>query len=143
MIIATRSLSTSDGDDYTFTNSAGTIPVIWARGNSASNSFAYHGGGNRGIATLTKAALAGVRNHNQLQFAMYPNPANSQLNVVLPSDVKNATVTIYSILSKRVMMSNLSESFNNLDVSNLSSGIYLIKITGENNTYGVKQFIKK
>ena len=54
-VIATRALSTGDPNDYTFTAAAGTLSLIWARANTNSFSYAYHGNTNRGItaATLT------------------------------------------------------------------------------------------
>lgn len=55
-IIATRALNTGDANDYTFTAGTGTISLIWARGNTASFSYAYHGG-NRGIVNATLSLL--------------------------------------------------------------------------------------
>jgi hypothetical protein len=52
-VIATRALSTGDPNDYSFTAAAGTLSLIWARANSNSFNYAYHGGSNRGITTAT------------------------------------------------------------------------------------------
>ncbi len=140
-LVATRPLTTADADDYTFTNSTAAIPVIWARGNTASNTFAYHG--ERGITTLSPTSTASVNEYQAINFAMYPNPTNSELNIVLPSNITIAKIEIYDTLGKVAFSKNINEVFNNLDVSTLHTGLYLIKVITDDNTYGVKQFIKK
>ena len=52
-IIATRALNTGDANDHVFTAAPGTLSLIWARGNTTSFSYAYHGSGNRGIINAT------------------------------------------------------------------------------------------
>ena len=52
-IIATRALNTGDANDHVFTAAPGTLSLIWARGNTASFSYAYHGSGNRGLVNAT------------------------------------------------------------------------------------------
>ena len=52
-IIATRALNTGDANDYVFTAGTGTLSLIWARGNTSSFNYAYHGSGNRGIINAT------------------------------------------------------------------------------------------
>ena len=56
-IIATRALNTGDANDYIFTAGTGTLSLIWARGNTASFNYAYHGSGNRGIVNATFSLL--------------------------------------------------------------------------------------
>jgi hypothetical protein len=56
-IIATRALNTGDANDYIFTAGPGTLSLIWARGNTASFSYAYHGNLNRGIVNATLSLL--------------------------------------------------------------------------------------
>jgi len=138
-IQATRTLSTSETNDYTFMNDASNIPVIWAIGTSAT--LTSHA--NRGVASLPRTAVANINSQKQIQFAMYPNPVQTKLNIVLPSSLEHATVKVYDILGKQVIQKNLNNAFNKLDVSNINSGIYLIKIIGEDNTFGIKQFVKK
>lgn len=52
-VVATRALNTGDPNDYAFTAAAGTLSLIWARANTNSFSYAYHGNTNRGITTAT------------------------------------------------------------------------------------------
>ncbi len=140
-IIATRALSTSDASDYTFNNAATTIPIIWARGRSASNTFAYHG--ERGFTTLNLTSTASVNEQQNIKFVMYPNPVNAELNLVIPSNIKTAQVEVYNILGKIVLSKKIETTYNTVNVANLNRGLYLIKIITDNNSYGVKQFIKR
>ena len=47
-ISATRALNTGDANDYVFSATPASIGLIWARSSTASFSYSYHGGGNRG-----------------------------------------------------------------------------------------------
>lgn len=57
-IIATRALNTGDPNDYIFSAAPGALSLIWARGNTASFAYAYHGGSNRGIASANFTLVA-------------------------------------------------------------------------------------
>ncbi len=50
-ISATRALNTGDANDYVFSATPASIGLIWARSSTASFSYSYHGGGNRGAAS--------------------------------------------------------------------------------------------
>ncbi len=141
-IIATRDLDTGDEFDYIFTHTDNTIPVIWARGNTASMTLAYHEGSNRGIASIPFSVLS-EEDFNTIRFMLYPNPTKDILNIVLPSNIEDAQLEIYNVLGKKVLLSRLTNSFNKINVSNFNSGIYLIKIIANNKAYSVKQFVKK
>ena len=141
IIVATRALSTSDANDYTFSNTAGAIPVIWARGASVSNTLEYHG--ERGFTTLSLTSTASVNEEQKIKFVMYPNPVETELNIVVPSNIKTAQVEVYNILGKMVLSRKIDAAYNTLNVSNLNAGLYLVKIVADNNTFGVKQFVKK
>lgn len=74
-------------------------------------------------------------------IALYPNPVNDNLVVAINDD---ATVEIYTILGKRMMTAQVSGQANNqLDVSALQSGMYLVKISTDNGQSITKKLIKK
>jgi hypothetical protein len=56
-ILATRPLNTGDVNDYVFTAAPGSLSLIWARANTNSFNYAYHGNANRGITTATLALV--------------------------------------------------------------------------------------
>jgi hypothetical protein len=52
-LTATRPLVTGDANDYTFSSTPTSIGLIWARSNTASFSYSYHGSANRGLTLAT------------------------------------------------------------------------------------------
>ncbi|TXD52105.1 MULTISPECIES: endonuclease [unclassified Polaribacter] len=60
-------------------------------------------------------------------FSIYPNPTNG--NEVFFSISENATVHLYTLLGKRILTAQLSENKNAIDVTSLSKGIYMVKVS--------------
>lgn len=71
------------------------------------------------------------------KIKIYPNPANNILNIESIQDIDN--VQIFDVLGKKVLTSNKQQ----LNITNLRSGIYMIKISDINNQVETKKFIKK
>jgi hypothetical protein len=85
-------------------------------------------------------ATASIDDKLLVSFSMYPNPASSSLNISATSMIKNAV--IYNILGKQVMNLSINKNSEAINVSNLASGMYLIKYTTEI-AVGTAKFIKK
>jgi hypothetical protein len=86
------------------------------------------------------AGTASVSDNELLNISMYPNPTSSRLNISAASTIKNAQ--IFNVLGKKVMSLNINKSSESIDVSNLASGMYLIKYSTDNAT-GTAKFIKQ
>ena len=86
--------------------------------------------------TTTEGCIELMENN----FNIYPNPANDVINIEAEFDVEE--VTIYNITG--VMVYNEQCTMNNvqLNVSDLNSGVYFVKVV-TNNGETVKRFIKK
>jgi hypothetical protein len=89
---------------------------------------------------MYRAATASVDNNDLLGFSMYPNPASNRLNISAKETIQNAD--IFNVLGKKVMSLDINKSSESIDVSNLNSGIYLIKYN-VNGTTGTAKFIKQ
>lgn len=77
-------------------------------------------------------------NDYELQdISIYPNPVQNILNIQLEESIEK--VEFYSFLGRIVLESNRSE----INISSLSSGIYLLKVYTENGKVGVKRFVKQ
>jgi hypothetical protein len=74
---------------------------------------------------------------NSFSFNLYPNPANSLLNIDIASEIKN--VEIYSLLGQKMFSSTQKQ----LNISNLASGIYMLKVQDVNGTIATQKFVKK
>ncbi|MCF6213610.1 MAG: T9SS type A sorting domain-containing protein [Flavobacteriaceae bacterium] len=92
------------------------------------------GGGTTTVDTqvaFTNYVVGGVLavNNNQLlNFSMYPNPSDGQVTLQLPSDANKAQVSVFDYLGKSLIQKQISTSNNTIDVSNLSAGIYFVRI---------------
>ncbi|MFT5249924.1 MAG: hypothetical protein ACI93P_001658 [bacterium] len=70
--------------------------------------------------------VLGLGDNNQNGFSVYPNPTNGFTNI--SSNVSgNKNVAIYNVLGKQVI--NTTISADRLNVSALTSGVYIMKIT--------------
>ncbi|WP_157998160.1 T9SS type A sorting domain-containing protein [Aquimarina agarivorans] len=60
--------------------------------------------------------------------SIYPVPANDILHVKLALEIENSTYSIYDSLGKLIRTKEVSNSLTLVDVSNLETGIYFLKI---------------
>lgn len=78
-------------------------------------------------------------------FNIYPNPANNQLSV--QSSVRTFIYEVYALDGKRLQAgstpTNGSTNAQTIDVSSLSGGFYLLKITTEDGQFAVSSFVKE
>lgn len=88
--------------------------------------------------TITLGTEDYVLNPNLL---LYPNPATSIINLKFSADndLKISSITIYSVFGQTVFSHN--NSSDTIDISNLQSGIYLLKATTNKGNQSIK-FIK-
>jgi len=78
---------------------------------------------------------------DQLQennFALYPNPVTTQINISFPKNAENADFALYNVLGKRILQTRITALKNTVDVSGLSSGMYIASITSNNKTTSYK-----
>jgi len=77
-------------------------------------------------------------------LTMYPNPASSQVTIGNPNMLMIDTVSIYDINGRlvRTIPANGTGDVR-VDVSDLSSAVYMVLITGEDGASTVKRLIKK
>lgn len=71
-------------------------------------------------------------------FALYPNPVTSKINISFPEGISNATFTIYSILGNKVLSTEISRSFNSVNMEALNSGMYIVSINSNNKQISFK-----
>ncbi|WP_395057553.1 T9SS type A sorting domain-containing protein [Flavobacterium sp.] len=74
------------------------------------------------------------------KISMYPNPAQSIVTVSYKS-LSSANLEIMDSVGRLVSINKLNENTTEIDISNLSNGTYLFKITSEEGI-GVNRIIK-
>ncbi len=74
-------------------------------------------------------------------FKMHPNPAKDELFVLGTHKIKN--IEILNILGKRKANFNFNKSIIKLNISDLTTGVYLIKVIDINDALEIKKLIIK
>ena len=83
--------------------------------------------------------IDGIKNYTSA-FSILPNPATNKITITSKTNFKS--VEILSFLGQVVFTQNNTGNATTLDVSNLTNGIYFVRIISENGT-SVKKFVKK
>jgi len=103
------------------------IAVVKMSGDRADNPDNNYGYGIPNFQT----AFASLTSENDIALSnvyIYPNPTSSQLSFTFTNSLGDYQVDVYNVLGKRVKTyTNLTT--NMIDVSQLSRGVYILKIT--------------
>ena len=83
------------------------------------------------------AGPLGVTAFNRANIKVYPNPASDVIN--MSSTIPIDRVELYSILGDKIMESS---NYQNINVSHIKSGMYLLKASSGNNSITEKIVIK-
>lgn len=70
--------------------------------------------------------------NNDKEILVYPNPASGRLNISISNYAEAYSVTLFNNLGQQVYASDNIKGNAFLNLTNLSKGIYIIKIEGEN-----------
>lgn len=87
-------------------------------------------------------ALLSLQVNTNVSFTIAPNPTNDIVSISFPNGFNNATITFYNALGQLVATKKVSQSFPNLSLLSLSSGVYFYKIEANSFTQSGK-LIKK
>lgn len=137
-------------------NSWETITVISGSGNSISQNIynvvdKVNGSGSiyyrlsqtdfDGTTQVLKISSVEIENVNS-QVSLYPNPVESVLFIEL-DETAYATVQLYAINGAMVKEQSLYQNLNSIDVSDMESGIYIVKINSNNEMIQSKKLFVK
>ncbi|OJV28417.1 MAG: hypothetical protein BGO32_06210 [Bacteroidetes bacterium 37-13] len=77
-------------------------------------------------------------------YLLYPNPANSMLNIVNLGNKQIRQISIYNTSGSLMFESNEIDKINSsIDVTHLSNGLYVIKIAENDGNSSVYKFLKR
>ncbi len=82
--------------------------------------------------------VLGIGDNSPLNFSICPNPTSGILNI--QSDTPISQIEVYNLLGQLVVSNNNKKV---IDISNVSQGIYFIKIMDEKGTIGTQKVLKK
>lgn len=105
-------------------------------GDVDNNAIAAYIGGTK-LYFDTNRGTAGVQDNSKNTLVYYPNPFTSKLNLKAQSPISN--VAIYNLLGQQVKTLKPESVSSNLDMADLSSGTYIMKVTmnGEVGNYKI------
>lgn len=85
-------------------------------------------------------ATASVKDLSQFGFTVYPNPVKDVLNLNAQTPIEK--IEIFNLLGQQVLSTNLNKTSAQINVSNLTDGVYLMK-THINGVTGTYKFVKE
>jgi choice-of-anchor B domain-containing protein len=93
---------------------------------------------NTGLFIVRKSASLATNSFEKSNFKLSPNPSNDIITIESESDI--TSIEIFDFVGKKVKtVENLSLKFNNVDISDLNSGVYIVKV---NNSTSLKLIVK-
>lgn len=127
----------SINNDTTF-NMGSTVPAGVTLNVPTGTSIAYDAAaGWTEFGTINEDSSLSTKNlENNLEASVYPNPATKVVNISTASG--NAETKVYSITGKLLFSTNK----NQVDISALSAGMYVLKIV-DGNSFNTSRIIKK
>ncbi|PIV50375.1 MAG: peptidase [Flavobacteriaceae bacterium CG02_land_8_20_14_3_00_34_13] len=76
-------------------------------------------------------------------FRIFPNPSDGNINISSRMDMGNSTVSIFDINGRKVFSQEISMNGTiQVNAKGLNTGLYLIKIEGDNYTHNAKLIIR-
>lgn len=84
---------------------------------------------------VVEAAL-GTKDFSSADFKFYPNPVKDVLNLSYIQNISN--VSVFNLLGQKVLENTTNATSAQVDMSNLASGSYLVKVTSDNQTKTIK-----
>lgn len=114
-------------------------------GNTFSNTASIYFDYNHPIITNTATTTIQALNTKDFEFTnyfnLYPNPVKDNLSIVAKSDIEISSISIYNALGQQVLVVTNAQNTKSVDVSNLPSGNYFVKINSDKGSSNTK-FIK-
>ena len=77
--------------------------------------------------------FADIKNSDNINIRIFPNPANCNIYINSSVDLTNNTFNIYDNLGRKTSIESIKIKNNLIDISSLNKGIYILNITGEIN----------
>jgi hypothetical protein len=73
---------------------------------------------------------------NNNSFSYYPNPVKDVLNLSYSKNITN--ISVYNLLGQQVIVKTVNDNQSQIDMSKLSNGTYMVKVTADNQVKTIK-----
>jgi ELWxxDGT repeat protein len=85
---------------------------------------------------------SGISHMAEETLAVYPNPSGGIFNVVLPKSITSAQIEVSDITGLPVYHKTAVNAITTVDLTNHPSGVYILKVTTNNQTITTKKIIR-
>lgn len=92
--------------------------------------------------SLTPVILNTEDNELENQLNVYPNPISDYFTVELATHQSNVSVKLYNVMGELLLQRNIENHLLKIDISDLSTGIYLLEITDVKDNRVIKRLSK-
>jgi len=92
------------------------------------------------LASPCKVIQPGISDIVKTEFRIIPNPATDKIRILSESILN--TIEVMNFLGQTIISQHVDNINPDIDISNLSRGVYFVRVTSENGT-NVKKFVKK
>ena len=123
---------------YAYDNLGRLSRVTYANGTIVS--YNYDANGNR-ISEIITGGTGIMQINDNGEVSLYPNPVKKDLFIKTPSE--KSVIKIYSLQGSLLKTVPAYQSNNQIDVSTLQSGVYLVKISGSDGKVYAGKFVKE
>ena len=87
--------------------------------------------------SFTTGVALSVEENQLVSFSVYPNPTSNVLNIKTTKEIDN--ITVFNLLGQSVATFSKNDISNDsIDLSDLSQGLYLVKISAEGTTQTIR-----
>lgn len=95
------------------------------------------------VITKPPLGVPNVKNASN-DIILYPNPANNELNVVYSANADVKNIAVYNIIGKVLTVYKVAGSSANLNIENIPSGIYFVRLyNSQGNVVVTRKFTKQ
>ncbi|NPA36827.1 MAG: T9SS type A sorting domain-containing protein [Chlorobi bacterium] len=94
------------------------------------------------VKVYAEKVTTSIRKNRRLMLNIYPNPAKSEVYII-GDDIISGTIQIYNSLGTLLMSKKVESQQTKIDIGNFPKGLYIVKVTGQNNTSAIGKLIKE
>jgi hypothetical protein len=122
-----------EGDPETYTIAGSVLGTTYYVNIGDYSGFTNNPEGNFDIDVTTTLSVDTFGNNG---FSAYPNPVKNILNISNSTEISK--VQVVNLLGQEMIVKSMNETQGQLDVSELSAGTYLVKVTSDNQVKTIK-----
>ena len=132
----------TNNETITRTYTAGTYYVrVYGYNNANSATSCYTLRVALGTATLPDLPIV---SSEKVKLVLYPNPSRDKLNMYIANYDKQKVIEIFNITGQRIFMTKESKNNATFDISKLTGGIYLVRVSAPDGTLiSQEKFVKE